>query len=162
MSTIAIPVFIEGVSFPKKKPGGVPRAWLELADDADGHEFKLAVPIEFARAIAPLVQVEDGEECVGEITIAFGEPEGDAPPIPEPTEHVAGRVSAKGLLALKADSLLRSRGFWPNGWERPNGDRVDLVAGSGGKLCFEFTPAEGPSTIDMSYDALDAKTRRRR
>lgn len=64
MTSTTFPIFVTGVTFPKKLPGGIRRAWLELEDDADSHPLRIAVPVEFARAIAEHVQSPEEEACL--------------------------------------------------------------------------------------------------
>ena len=64
--TASIPVFIEGVSFPRKKPGNCERAWVALEDDADCHKFQVAFETADVRALMrALEENEENEESDG-------------------------------------------------------------------------------------------------
>ena len=58
-----VKAFLTSVSFvsPKSRGTSVARAYLHLEDDADCHKYKIAVPSEFARALAKKIE-DDGFE----------------------------------------------------------------------------------------------------
>jgi len=169
MSTTTVPIFVTGVTFPRKLPGGIRRAWLELEDDADCHPLKIAVPIEFAREIAEHIPGEEEEECIAQLTVTFGEPEAEtsaqaAMPAPKAKRGGASKAkpSREAMLALDTDEMLRARGFWPCSWRRPNGEGVDLTVDVEGRFAFDWTDAD-PSDrceIGKTLAEIDEKTKR--
>ena len=93
MSTTTLPIFVTGVSFPAKKPGDMERAWLELHDDADGHELRIAVDVDFAREVSKHFPTEDGDGSDAQITIRFPF-DGDAVEEERPTKKLPAILEA--------------------------------------------------------------------
>jgi hypothetical protein len=65
--------FIEHVELTRQRSGGasVAKAFLVLADDADDHEFKVAVPRDFAVAVGKHLETWDESDRSPRIAITF-------------------------------------------------------------------------------------------
>jgi hypothetical protein len=65
--------FIEHVELTRQRSGGasVAKAFLVLADDADDHEFKVAVPREFAQKVGEYLATYDESDQSPRIAITF-------------------------------------------------------------------------------------------
>lgn len=61
---ISIPVFVDGVAFPRK-PLLESRSWIELADDADDHKFRVAFVTKDVKAVRDaLAEEEEAGETI--------------------------------------------------------------------------------------------------
>jgi hypothetical protein len=59
---ITAPVFITGVRFPRKKPGGIDRAFVDMSDDADDHELHVSIETKDARALQEELEKNEHNE----------------------------------------------------------------------------------------------------
>jgi len=68
-----VEAFIEHVELVRQRAGGasIAKAFLVLSDDADGHEFKVAVPREFALAVGKHLKRWDEADESPRISITF-------------------------------------------------------------------------------------------
>ncbi len=70
---VTVKAFIERVELTRQKYGSanVAKAFLVFADDADGHEFKVAVPRDFAQKIGEYLATWDEYDEAPRISITF-------------------------------------------------------------------------------------------
>ena len=70
---VTVEAFIEHVELVRQRAGGasIAKAFLVLSDDADGHEFKVAVPREFALAVGKHLKRWDEADESPRISITF-------------------------------------------------------------------------------------------
>lgn len=70
---ITVQAFIERVELTRQRAGSasVAKAYLVLADDADDHEFKVAVPRDFAVAVGKYLETWDETDQSPRISITF-------------------------------------------------------------------------------------------
>lgn len=77
MTSVTVKAFLEGVVLTKVKGqmGNVAQAYVLLEDDADGREFKVAIPRDFAKVLGDYLATWDDVDETPRINITFTIPD---------------------------------------------------------------------------------------